>query len=56
MVLPFLSYGGTSLVIHLAAVGVLVSISVRGGAFVADPDDDRGGGDRWARFSWDRPR
>lgn len=56
MVLPFLSYGGTSLVIHLAAVGILVSISVRGGAFVAGEDDDRGGRDRWARFSWDRPR
>ena len=54
MVLPFLSYGGSSLILHLAATGVLINISMKGAeAFVADPDD-RGRGNRRPRFSGDR--
>jgi cell division protein FtsW len=54
MVLPFLSYGGSSLILHLAAMGVLINISMKGAeAFVAD-SDDRGRGHRRPRFSGDR--
>jgi cell division protein FtsW len=54
MVLPFLSYGGSSLILHLAGMGVLINISMKGAeAFVAD-SDHRGRGNRRARFSGDR--
>jgi cell division protein FtsW len=54
MVLPFLSYGGSSLVLHLAAMGVLINISMKGAeAFVPD-SDHRGRGNRRARLSGDR--
>lgn len=53
MVLPFLSYGGSSLVLHLAAMGVLINISMKGAeVFVAD-SDHRGRGNRRPRFSGD---
>ena len=53
MVLPFLSYGGSSLILHLAAMGVLINISMKGAeAFVAD-SDHRGRGNRRPRFSGD---
>jgi cell division protein FtsW len=40
--LPFLSYGGSSLVVLLAAVGILLNIAHRGGAAaVAVPDRSR---------------
>jgi cell division protein FtsW len=43
--LPFLSYGGSSLVVLLAGVGILLNIAHRGGAAaVAVPDRSRGDG------------
>ncbi|MBI5420223.1 MAG: putative lipid II flippase FtsW [Deltaproteobacteria bacterium] len=53
MVLPFLSYGGSSLILHLAAMGVLINISMKGAEGFVAASDHRGRGYRRARFSGD---
>jgi cell division protein FtsW len=53
MVLPFLSYGGSSLILHLAAMGVLINISMKGAEAFVDDSDHRGRRNRRTRFSGD---
>ncbi len=47
MVLPFLSFGGSSLILHMAAAGILINISMKGAEGIVKETDHRRGRDRW---------
>ncbi|HEY3488508.1 MAG TPA: putative lipid II flippase FtsW [Candidatus Deferrimicrobiaceae bacterium] len=53
MVLPFLSFGGSSLVLHMAAAGILINISMKGAEGIVQEDDHRRGRDRRPCLSGD---
>jgi cell division protein FtsW len=53
MVLPFLSFGGSSLILHMAAAGILINISMRGAEGSGAAVDHRRGRDRRPRLSGD---
>lgn len=53
MVLPFMSYGGSSLILHVAMVGILVNISMKGADAVVAPADHRRRGNRRPCLSGD---
>jgi cell division protein FtsW len=54
--LPLVSYGGTSIVVILASVGILLNIGRSNGLEVAAPVRDRGGGNRRPRPAVARSR
>jgi cell division protein FtsW len=49
LVLPFFSYGGSSMVANLAAIGILLNISRGGGGLVVDASSRFRGWNRWTR-------
>lgn len=53
MVLPFLSFGGSSLVLHMAAAGILINISMKGAEGIVQEADHRRGRDRRPCLSGD---